>query len=148
MREIKSLELWYVNNIYYLRAYSVTTAGLGYCANNAIHIIPENDIERLPEEIMKTLTESKQGIPHPDFRIKQENEMLKAVALKTEKTLMKEGKSITLYLDNDHFKISPYYFNGKHLTSTLEMKMQSSLDPKDIIRTVQEALTKCEKPIK
>lgn len=148
MREIRSLQLWYINSVYYLRAFSITTAGVGYCADNVIHIIPENDIERLPEEIMKTLAECQQGIPHPDFRVKQENKMLKIVGVKTEKALMKEGKNITLYLDNDHLKISPYYFDGKHLTSALEMDMQCSLDPVDIIKTVQEALKKCEKPIR
>ena len=147
MREIKSLELWYINNIFYLRAYSLTTAGVSYCGENTIHIIPENDIERLPEEIMKTLEECKQGIPHPDFRVKQENKMLKIVGVKTEKALMKEGKTIVIYFEHNHLELCPYYFDGKYLKSALEMDMQCSLEPDDIIKTVQEALKKCEKPV-
>lgn len=146
MREIKSLELWYIDSIYHLRAYSVTTAGVRYCGDNAIHIILDSDIGSLPEEIMKTLEECKQGIPHPDFKIKQENRILKIAGVKTEKALMQKGKTIVIYFEHDHLELCPYYFDGKHLTSTLEMDMQCSLEPDDIIKTIQEALKKCEKP--
>ncbi|MDP3935472.1 MAG: hypothetical protein Q8Q56_00540, partial [Alphaproteobacteria bacterium] len=104
------------------------------------------ELQKLPEVIMRTFGECKQGIPHPDHRIKEENKLLKVVGLKTEKALMKEGKTLTIRLEEETVVISPYYYNGKYLTSNKERHLYSSLDPDDIIRTVQEALKKCERP--
>lgn len=146
MKRIQSLELWYINRYFYLRAYSITTAGLGDCGDSEIHRVSEDELQSLPDVIMKTFGECKQGIPHPDHRIKEENKLLKVVGLKTEKALMKEGKTMTIFLKEDHLKISPYYYNGKYLTSTKEMDLYCSLDPDDLIKTVLEGLKRCETP--
>jgi hypothetical protein len=141
VKEKYSLEIWLVNSKYYLRAYSVTTVGLRYTANNPIHVL--EDLSSIGEEVMKTLKECQQGIPHPDYWIKDENEMLKVTGAKTEKRIMKEGKLVSCYLKEKNIKITPWYFDGRAMSANDGGEKISTLDPEDITKKVLEAFEHC-----
>jgi hypothetical protein len=143
IKEIKSAEIWLYNDLYYLRAYSVTVDGVRDSGGNPIHVIKAEELDQLAPTIMQTLTECKFNVPHPDFRIKVRNEMLDVTGAKTEKTLMTKGKSVSVYLAKDHLDMNAWYFNGKYLTSSKEKKMHCDLEPENIKATILSAFEKC-----
>jgi hypothetical protein len=143
MKEIRSLEIWFINNTYYLRAFSITEVGLGTAKGNPIHIVKEIELDKLSRVILETLSECQFGIPHPDYRIKQENKMLTTIGIKSNKELMKKGKSLDIYLKENKLEFHPMYFDGEAMTSSADRYMYSSLHTEDITKTVLEAFERC-----
>ena len=141
MKEIYSLEIWLVNSKYYLRAYSVTTVGLRDASDNPIHVV-ENP-ESIGDEVIITLKECQQGIPHPDYRFKDNNEMLTITGMKTEKRIMKEGLKLSIIKKEDHLQIRPMYFDGKAMSANHGGEKISSLESADIAKKVLEAFEHC-----
>lgn len=141
VKEIYSLEIWLVNSKYYLRAYSVTTVGLGFAADNPIHVVESP--ESIGDEVIITLNECQQGIPHPDYRLKDKNEMLTITGMKTEKRIMKEGKTVVCYLKDKTIEITSWYFDGKGLSFNENIIKTASLDPEEITKKVLEAFEQC-----
>lgn len=143
MKQIISAQLWLVNNNIYLRAYSITTAGIGL-ADNPIYIISQDKFDILGGEILKAFKDCKMGVPHPNYKEKQpKDEMLTVTKFKSQKAIMRTGKAVDVYLKDEQMKIVPMFFNGKYLTSSPDRYMYCSLDPDDITKTVLAAFEQC-----
>lgn len=143
VKEIYSIAIWYVNSKFYLRAYSVTTVGLGYAGNNLIHMIDQPDINKLGEKVIETLKECRQGIPHPDFKKKEKDKMLDVTGMNTDKKLMKNGKLINISLKKNLLEIRPTYFDGRAMSSSPERYLYCALDPEEITKMVLKAFEHC-----
>jgi hypothetical protein len=143
MKEIRSIEIWFINNTYYLRAFSTTEVGMGCAAKNPIHIISASEASKLGSKILSTLKECQQGIPHPDYRIKEENKMLTETGMKTEKQLMRKGEKVSVIEKEDRLKVYSLYFDGKAMSRHMP-PAESSLNPDDITRTVLLAFERCK----
>lgn len=144
MKKIISAELFLINNKYYLRAYSTTTVGMGTARGNPIYIMTTDQLSTLGTEILRTFKDCKMDVPHPNFQLKQpKSEMLAVTGIKTDKELMKTGKSVGVYLNGEQIEIHPMYFNGKYLTCSPDRYMYCSTDPDDITKTVLAAFERC-----
>lgn len=145
MKEIRSIEIWFINDKYYLQAYSVTVDGIRYSGKNPVHLVAANEKPILGEQVLNTLNDCQFGIPNPPLKdntdIKQFHTL---VGVKSEKELMKKGKSVSVYLENDKVEISSWYFDGRAL-SCIKGDLYSSLNPDDITRTVLAAFERCAK---
>lgn len=142
-KEIYSLEIWYINNKYYLRAYSVTIVGLRDAGNNSIHVIDSSNKEALGVEILETLKECKQGVPHPDYRREDKNEMLAITGMKTEKKIMREGLKLSVIMKEDYLKITPMYFDGQAMSPSIDRYLTCSFNPPEITKAVLKAFELC-----
>ena len=90
-KKIYSAEVWLYKEIFYLRAYSVTVPGIRYSGNNPIHILNLEDVDRLPEEIMKVFNECQFGIPNPDWRTEGRDELLDIMKFRSYKEQAKKA---------------------------------------------------------
>ncbi len=143
MKQLRSAEIWYINDKYYLRAYSITVTGLGYSLDNPVHIISKQNIHDIGLEILNTLGECRFNIPQPSFNIKKENKIITMSGLKSIKEVMKRGIKIGVSLEEERLSISKWYFDGKGMSSTASDDIFCSLDPSDITKKVLEAFEQC-----
>jgi hypothetical protein len=141
MKEIRSLAIWLLNNTYYLQAHSVSVDGIYYSASNPIHIINQSEEYKLGNEILETLKECRFGIPNPPLDNTDRKQFHALLGVKTEKELMKKGKSLYLTL-KEKINIYPLYFDGKAMSRHTPPE-ECSLNPEDITKTVLEAFERC-----
>jgi hypothetical protein len=139
--ESKSTSVWLVNESFYLQAASKTTDGFWTTAYHPFYIVNKENIDELGKMIIKSLGDSKVGIKSGELSEEglDRKKFLSVLGVKSEKALMKTGKSLIVNTRDSEVSIVPYKFNGDYLQSEKDKVIESALDSSQLQQDVLKA---------